>query len=443
LKLPIDKLKPGMRVTRDVINLNHAVILAAGAEMTAQHLHTLKMWGIDAVEVAGEQAEAGVEVTKGGLLPELLQAAEDHVNRRLRHVPADNPAVALVRDLAVKRAAARLASQPGERGQGVFGTSSPPNSRTSPLPCPLPPTLAPGNNVSHRRPISPNPRQKGNAKAFAEQAGDLPSLPALYYELVQAIQDPDSSIDQITGIIQQDQSLASRLLRLANSGFYGFPSDIGTLGEAVQLIGLREIQDLVLATSVIRAFDKVPRDLVDVASFWQHSIACGTASALLAEQRHDPAPERFFVGGLLHDIGRLILFLSAPEESRHILERCETECELASRIENEVLGFDHTMLGAELIELWKLPQSLREMVGNHHDPSGSPAVFLDAFVVHYADFITSALEYGKSGELFVSPFVVPSNRARWLMEGDRIEVLVRELDRKCEEIFPILSKAET
>lgn len=271
-------------------------------------------------------------------------------------------------------------------------------------------------------------------------AGQLPSLPALYYKLVEAIQNPDSSVEEISGIIQKDQSLASRLLRLANSGFYGFPSDIGTLGEAVQLIGLREVQDLVLATSVINTFDKVPGRLVDVASFWQHSIACGIASALLAEQRHDPAPERFFVGGLLHDIGRLILFVKAPEESREILERCEQEEQLASRIELEVLGFDHATLGAELIDLWKLPQSLREMVGSHHDPSASPVVFLDAFVVHYADFITSALEYGKSGELFVSPLVVPSNRARWLMEDDRIEALVTELDRKCEEIFPILNE---
>jgi putative nucleotidyltransferase with HDIG domain len=279
-----------------------------------------------------------------------------------------------------------------------------------------------------------------DARTFAQRAGDLPSLPALYYELVEVIGDPDSPVETISNLLQQDQSLALRLLRLANSGFYGFPSDIGTLDEAVQLIGLRELQDLVLATSVIKSFEKVPGHLVDVGSFWRHSIACGLASAMLAEQRHDPVPERFFVGGLLHDIGRLILFLNAPEESRLILDRCEKEERLAQDVEVEVLGFDHAMLGAELIDLWKLPQSLREMVGSHHDPSASPVVFLDAFVVHYADFIVSALEYGKSGEVFVSPLVVPSNRARWLMEDDRIEALVTELDHTCEEVFPILTR---
>jgi putative nucleotidyltransferase with HDIG domain len=182
----------------------------------------------------------------------------------------------------------------------------------------------------------------------------------------------------------------------------------------------------------------VPAHLVDVPSFWQHSVACGIASTLLAEQRHDPAPERFLVGGLLHDIGRLILFLNAPEQSRLILDRCEKEEQLAPSIELDVLGFDHAMLGAELVEFWNLPQSLREMVRSHHDPSASPVVFLDAFLVHYADFITSALGYGKSGEPFVSPLVVPSNRARWLMEDDQIELLVAELDRKCDEVFPIL-----
>jgi putative nucleotidyltransferase with HDIG domain len=212
---------------------------------------------------------------------------------------------------------------------------------------------------------------------------------------------------------------------------------VATLGEAVQIIGLREIQDLVLATAVINAF-KLPPNLVDVASFWKHSIACGLVCGLLAEDQHDPQPERFFVGGLLHDIGRLMLFLKAPEEGRQILQRSEKEGMLASRMEREIMGFDHAELGAELVSFWKLPHSLKEMVGCHHNPSRSHTVPADVFLVHYADFITSVLEFGNSGEFFVAPLTLPKGCDHCLVSEDRLTTLAKELEIRCAEIFPIL-----
>jgi HD-like signal output (HDOD) protein len=278
-----------------------------------------------------------------------------------------------------------------------------------------------------------------DVQSFAQNAGKLPSLPALYYELNEAVQNPDSSLEEIVGILEKDQGLSSRLLRLANSAFYGVPSQIGTLAEAVQIIGFRQVQDLVLSTSVIQAFQNVPEDLLDVGSFWKHSIACGLASALLARQRHDPVPERLFLGGLLHDIGRLVLVLKAPAESVKILRRCESEQALASPIEQQELGFDHAALGAELLRLWKLPLPLREMVHGHHNPGVSSVMFPDTFLIHYADFITSALQYGRSGEVFLAPLVVPDNCQRFLMEDDRVDLLAVELDQRCAEVFSILA----
>ena len=280
-----------------------------------------------------------------------------------------------------------------------------------------------------------------DVKAFARDARKLPALPTLHYELSHVVQDPESSMDEVVTLLERDQSLAARLLRLSNSSFYGFPYQIATLMEAVQLIGLAEVQDLVLATTVIKAFDKVPAHLVDVTSFWKHSIACGLASASLARLRNDPVPERLFLGGLLHDIGRLQMFLEAPAESAEILERCERDQALASPIEEEVLGFDHTMLGAELVTVWRLPLPLREMVRGHHDPRLSTVTAQDTFLVHYADFIISALDYGKSGELFLSPLIPPAESERFLLEEGSIRALVADVDQRCEEIFPILNSA--
>ena len=279
---------------------------------------------------------------------------------------------------------------------------------------------------------------KYDIKTFAEKTGRLPSLPPIYYELNKALEHLDSSVEDISGIIRKDPGLASSLLKLANSVFYGFPAEIGSLDDAVQLIGLREIHELVLATSVIEAFEGVSADLADVPSFWAHSISCGIASALLAEQRNHPLPERLFVGGLLHDIGRLVMFLNGPEESREVLERCQSEGELVLKVEKAVFGFDHATLGAELVHLWNLPNSLVQMVGCHHGPSKLPNVAVESFLVHYADFITSALEFGYSGELYVAPLVVTPKSQSYLLEAGGLDLLINELDKQCEVVFPIL-----
>lgn len=281
---------------------------------------------------------------------------------------------------------------------------------------------------------------KMDAATFARHCGTPPALSAVYYELSATIKDLDSSIEDVSLVILKDQGMVSRILKLANSAFFGIPAQVGTLEEAVQIVGLSEIQNLVLATSVISAF-KVPAHLVDVAAFWKHSIACGLACSLLAEEQHDPQPERFFVGGLLHDVGRLMLLFKAPEESLQILERSEKQRELASLVEKEVLGFDHAQLGAELVSIWRLPHSLKEMVGCHHNPVGSSAVPAEAFLVHYADFIASVLEFGNSGEFCVAPLVVPNDCEQYLVQEDRLPTLTKELETLCDDVFPILVSA--
>lgn len=278
-----------------------------------------------------------------------------------------------------------------------------------------------------------------DAATFASQSGKPPTLSRIYEELSAKIANPESSIGEISTVIGMDPGLASRVLRMANSAFYGNSSPVGTIEEAVQVIGMREIQGLVLATSVISAF-KLPDHLVEVTAFWKHSIACGLASSLLAEERAGPAPEGFFVGGLLHDIGRLMLYLNAPDASRHILLRGEREAATASHLEREVLGFDHAALGAELIRMWRLPHSLQEMVAHHHNPIRAQAI-PDVFLIHYADFITSLLEFGNSGEFCVSPLVVPGGCERLVVDEDRIDSFVEQLEQRCWEVFPILTGA--
>ena len=114
--VPIDKLEPGLKVARDVVNVNGMVLLAAGVELASQHLRTLKMWGIDAVQVEGEEAGGAPERLDSAISPAVEQAAQTRVNQRLKHVPADDPASAYLRLMAVRRTAARLAGQESTSG---------------------------------------------------------------------------------------------------------------------------------------------------------------------------------------------------------------------------------------------------------------------------------------------------------------------------------------
>lgn len=276
--------------------------------------------------------------------------------------------------------------------------------------------------------------------SFIKRTGPLPSLPAIYTELHNAVDSPYTSIEDIGGIIRKDHSLTTRLLRLANSAMYGLPRRIDTLEEALYLIGLREMCEMALATTVITTFMGIPTDLVEPVQFWRHSVACAVGCALLAEERREPVPERYFVGGLLHDVGRMVMYMKAPAQSATILRRCRETGELDCSVENQILGFDHTSLGAALLEMWSMPPSLVEMVRCHHVPPRSRAASVEAAIVHVADFLATSMEFGSSGEYAVSP-LSEEGWARCRLEEDRIEWLVRTIESRYEPLCEVLTDA--
>lgn len=279
-----------------------------------------------------------------------------------------------------------------------------------------------------------------DAHTFVEcHVEKLPSLPTLYSQLSRAVEDPNASLREVGDIVRQDPSLTSRLLRLANSALYSFPRPVDSIEEALQLIGLREMRDLTLATAVIGSFPDLPGELVSVTEFWKHSLACGIASGLLAERRRDSMPERCFVGGLLHDIGRLVMYLRLPQPSREILRRCAEEDVTPCVMEARVLGFDHAELGAELLVLWGIPAPLVAMVRRHHEPLPSRSGVGDDVTVHFADFATTALGMGDSGEGCVSPLSVETTRQR-VVDPDGVPALVQEVEARLEQLSPILSR---
>ncbi|HLP00377.1 MAG TPA: HDOD domain-containing protein [Opitutaceae bacterium] len=259
------------------------------------------------------------------------------------------------------------------------------------------------------------------------------SLPQTFHRLQEVVQNPDSSMSDIGEVLMADQALSARILQLANSSFYGFPSRIETISHAVTMIGAEQMVALVQGTCVASIFNRVPRELVNMEMFWTHSIACGVTARLIAARRREPNTERFFLLGLLHDIGRLVIFQHLPDEAAATLAQSGRDRRLMHQVETAVLGFDHCTVGYDLLRTWKLPSRLCEPIKMHHSYAGSSLYPIETAILHTADVIVNAMRCGSSGERYVPPLHGPN----WDLAGLGVEMLgplQKEIHRQLDEV---------
>lgn len=225
----------------------------------------------------------------------------------------------------------------------------------------------------------------------------LTSLPEVYQRITAMLERPDYSVDALGTLISQDPGLSARLLKIVNSPFYGFPSNVDTISRAVTLIGSRDLNDIILATSVTRLFKGIPNDLIDMDSFWRHSIYTAVAARQLAQYLGpDSSRERCFLIGLLHDVGSLLIYNKLPELAREALLRSHYNHIDIRQAETEALGFDHAQVGAELLRAWRLPGNLIMAVEYHHQPSLAPDYSGHAELAYLANCLANTSSLGKS-----------------------------------------------
>jgi putative nucleotidyltransferase with HDIG domain len=224
------------------------------------------------------------------------------------------------------------------------------------------------------------------------------SPPPVYHKLHQAMQDPDTSFSDFSDIISADPSLAVRLLRITNSPFYGLDSKVETIIHALGVIGINHLKELALATIMVNQFKGIDKDLVNMQSFWMHSIGCGLAARTIAKNIGERDVEPYYTASMLHDIGSLIIYKEIPEKAREVLTRCKSEGLSLSTVEEEVLGFTHAEVGAVVFTQWGLPGSLVEAVQYHHRPSEAKDHPLFPAIVHMADIIAYEMDLGTGGE---------------------------------------------
>lgn len=276
---------------------------------------------------------------------------------------------------------------------------------------------------------------------MVEDVSTIHSLPLFYSQLSEAIDHPRSSIGDIAKIISEDQGLTARILKLANSPLFGYFSKIDTITQAVTIIGVLQVRDLALALSVMDVFKGIPEDLVNMEQFWKHSIATGLAARILATSQRESNLERFFVAGILHDIGRLVMYVKVPEICLQLLEECRATGTLLHRAERERFGFDHAEVGYALLKRWKIPPRVAEPVGTHHDSRKGDQYPREGSILHFADVIAHALQIGNSGEIFV-PELDGEVWERLQISTYYLPTLVKQLDDTYEQTISALFGGE-
>jgi HD-like signal output (HDOD) protein len=275
---------------------------------------------------------------------------------------------------------------------------------------------------------------------MVEGAVTVASPPLVYDRLVQVINHPRSGSVDIANVIGEDQGLTGRLLKVVNSAFFSFPRPVDSVAQAVTVVGTSQIRDLALATSVMSMFDGVPEELVNLESFWYHSLACGVTARTIAARRGEDNVERFFVSGILHDIGHLVIYMRAGDEAHASLTLARESGRPLHECEREVLGCDHAQVGHALLEKWNFPGAFREAVAYHHNPSQASRYPVEASAVHIAEVTAHALEWGRSGERFVPPF----DPAAWdtlALEADLLPLLLGETERQLEAAVHFMGAA--
>jgi len=276
---------------------------------------------------------------------------------------------------------------------------------------------------------------------IVDETSTVYSLPLFYERLNETINHPRSSIDDISKIITEDQGLTARLLRLANSPMFGCYAKVDTITKAVTIIGTQQLRDLALAASVMGVFKDIPEDLLNMSSFWKHSIACGIIARSLAVYRRELNVERLFVGGMLHDVGQVILASARPAVSRELLEAQRDSGRFYMELEFERLGFNHAELGGALLKKWKIPASIGEPVTFHHNPGSSEQFRLESALIHLSDIICQAMEFGQGAERGVPPLDEPA-WDRLGLSPHMLGTVLKQAETQIHETFNILSGAE-
>ncbi|MEK7235383.1 MAG: HDOD domain-containing protein [Nitrospirota bacterium] len=231
-----------------------------------------------------------------------------------------------------------------------------------------------------------------SAQELVHSCSNIFTLPEIYFRVRDVVDDPDSTMDDLANALKIDPAISARLLKIVNSPLYGFPRQIDTISRAVNLIGMQAVSDLVAASTIGRTFTGMTSDLMDLPAYWRKSVLCALMAGKIAKASGIEDSERFFIEGLLRDIGHLVLYQTVPQRAQSALvEAGNLEAPLAE-VEQANIGCDFTEVGAELIRFWGMPSQIERAIRHQLSPNEAGEFNLHASIVHLAGAVTDHAE---------------------------------------------------
>ena len=259
------------------------------------------------------------------------------------------------------------------------------------------------------------PPDKDQLRLQVEKVSNLPTLPGIVTRIAEMVDSPETTGRQLGREIAKDQVISAKVLKLVNSGFYGFSEPISTIQHAVTLLGFNTVKSLVLSSTVLDLMkDSLP-------GLWEHSLSCARTCSIIAGHIELDEQEEISTAGLLHDLGKVILRQTMEREFRRIANYVDRADMLFYQAEEKVLGVNHGEMGGWLLEKWALPPKLVEPIVDHHDFRPNRDYAENTAILHLADILCRAQAFGSGGDRKI-PRLAPS----------ALETLKLTIDDVCE-----------
>ncbi len=357
-KVCTEHLLPGMEMARDVHGADGSVFIPKGTILTDDDIQSLGDLGLSSVSIKSQGKEED--------LADLARRCEEYVRPFFSYVNPQSVLFNAIYARCLQQTMSRLTLESSWH-----------------LPC-----LQELQASVHQSRRDLFFHGEGGPEDIVSHEMELISVPDTYFKLQEILKSPESSASHVAEVIKLDINLVAKLLQLVNSPIYAFPSRIDSVERAVAIIGVEGVSSLALGITAMPMFKDIPPDLMDVSTFWNHSISCAIFSKELAQACGLEA-EKFFTIGLLHDVGRLILLKNLPLAYLQVLLMARGGGMPLLESEEAVLGYNHARVGEVMLKEWRCPEIMTLLVGAHHSAQDCPLP-REASIIQLADNLTHA-----------------------------------------------------
>lgn len=274
------------------------------------------------------------------------------------------------------------------------------------------------------------------ANEFICDLAEKISMPEVYLKIRTLMANPGATISDYESLVETDPMLAIRVIRIANSEFFGFSRKADNLYDAISLIGVIQLHDLLVSSLCMRTFYNIPEQIFNFSGFWRNGIQCGIASRRIARLFRLPASNRFFTLGLLVEIGHAAMFIKTPELALKALLESQEQKRSIDEIEREYFGFDYCQLGSALMRQWQLPEVYSQIIEHHLYPEQSKPIFrAETEIVNHAYHLCE-----KPGYLNKYLWKIMANRQHYENGQENIEeVVTKDVVDNIDQVYAMLS----